>query len=62
MFVGAYAVECTKRQSKGQWNIGDAVDRARWAAMSDLGDHPGCIYPIPWADELEPFKSARNEI
>ena len=61
MFVGAYAVEYTKQRAKGQWNIKTAVERGCRAAVVEL-DHPGCIYPVPWADEVDWSESetARN--
>ena len=58
MFVSAYAVDYTKQKAKAdsEWNIKAAVEQACRAAMFEL-DHPGCIFPVPWADDVDRMES-----
>ncbi len=57
-FIGAYAVEYVRQVSRRQrrkgshWNIEAAVQRGCKAANYNLS-HEGCIYPLPWANEID---------
>lgn len=57
-FIGAYAVEYLRqvsigpRKKEGDWNIEAAVQRGCKAASYILS-HEGCIYPLPWANEID---------
>ena len=57
-FIGAYAVEYVRQVSTGQcnreghWNIEAAVQRGCKAQNYNLS-HEGCIYPLPWANEID---------
>ncbi len=57
-FIGAYAVEYVRQVStrqrgmESQWNIEAAVQRGCKAANYSLS-HEGCIYPLPWANEID---------
>lgn len=56
-FIGAYAVEYVRQVSTGEcdkeghWNIEAAVRRGCKAQSYNLS-HDGCIYPLPWANEI----------
>lgn len=57
-FIGAYAVEYVRQVSAGEcnkdgdWNIEAAVQLGCKAANYNLS-HEGCIYPLPWANEID---------
>lgn len=57
-FIGAYAVEYVRQVStgecdkEGRWNIEAAVRRGCKAQSYNLS-HEGCIYPLPWANEID---------
>ena len=56
-FIGAYAAEyvrqvSTGRYKNGSWDIEAAVRRGCKASNYIL-NHEGCIYPLPWANEID---------
>ncbi|KAL8827855.1 MAG: hypothetical protein Q9191_002936 [Dirinaria sp. TL-2023a] len=58
-FVGAYAASYIEQKQKGEWDIEAAV-RYGCKAAARVIEHLGCLHKIPWADEVDAPRYAKD--